>query len=148
MLINEISAAELHAILPPSRQPFRLGAKTMALLAQTPDSAPTPPPFPAVVVRGFIAEGDRAFLSTFPPTIPQGNFREEKFSDGVPVSVYRTPFANPATPTILLIHGGGFFCEFVSGHQSLLANIAVRAPCHSVIPHYSLSRANVYNLHN
>ncbi|MDO8954144.1 MAG: alpha/beta hydrolase [Gammaproteobacteria bacterium] len=119
-----------------SSSEIKVGHNTAALFANTPSPTADIPSIDAL--RESIAAWDRDYALPYPDGFYSASFIDDSIT-GVPSSIYRLPDGDACTPTVLLIHGGAFFCELTNVFKSLMANIIVRAPCHAVLPHYSLS---------
>jgi acetyl esterase/lipase len=129
------SRTELTSIYSPSIT-AKPGINTKKLFDQLPQPVAEKLDVPSL--RLAIADWDRNFNFLYPSSIAPSDFKEQTM-DTVPVSIYRSPNTDTSIPTILLVHGGGFFCELANVHKSLMANIADKIPCHGVLVHYSLA---------
>lgn len=81
---------------------------------------------------------DNSYSYPYPENIKSEAFETTTIAD-VPVSLYKSLSGSDETPTVVLLHGGGFFCELACVHQSLMANIIASTGSHGVLPHYALS---------
>lgn len=133
--LQEASTTELIAIFPPSPL-AKPGINTFKLFEQLPPSVEEK--LDVSALRAAVAEWDRTQSFVYPAGLSPHNFEEEVISK-VPVSVLRSSGGKTSVPTVLFIHGGGFFCELANVHKSIMANIASRIACHGVLPHYSLA---------
>ncbi len=111
------------------------GTNTQKLFAQLSSSVEQ---LDALSLREEMANWDHDGAFPYPESISPVSFQEEKIGNLL-TSIYKAPDGDEYTPTVLLVHGGGFFCELANVHKSLMAHIAARIPCHGVLPHYSLA---------
>ncbi|MCX7124061.1 MAG: alpha/beta fold hydrolase, partial [Gammaproteobacteria bacterium] len=122
--------------LPPPMAEIKTGFNTASVFASA--ASPTAGIPDVASLRRSVEDWDNHYALPYPESISSEDFHEELVVN-ISSSVYRTPGGDASTPTILLIHGGGFFCELPNVFKSLLAHISTRVPCHAVMPYYSLS---------
>ena len=127
---------DLDAVFP--LRPFiKIGNNHKAVFAQAP--SPTAGIPNVAALRASVAQWDEHFAVPYPANVTAADFKETIVA-GIPSSIYKAKTTSAAAvPTILLLHGGGFFCEMPNVFKSLLAHIIARTPCNVVMPHYSLS---------
>lgn len=121
----------------PSRAEIKTGANHEKLFAQP--QSPTAGIPEITDLRNSVAQWDENLAVPLPDKVDIADFIECNVA-GIPSSVYinRTP-SSATVPTILLVHGGGFFCEMPNVFKSLLAHVIAQTPCNIVMPHYALS---------
>ena len=118
---------------------LKLGKNTNSLFSQLPIS--TEKLLDIKEMRSSVSEWDSISSFKYPEGTSPTQFKDITI-EKIPVSLRRIDSNDPNIPTVILIHGGGFFCELTNVHKSLMANIASRIDCHGVLPHYSLSPEN------
>ncbi|MEM9103110.1 MAG: alpha/beta fold hydrolase [Pseudomonadota bacterium] len=114
------------------------GENTAALFSQLPPPVKTELDIKAL--RLGVAELDKQCAFPYPKGICSNDFKARDI-EKIPAHIYQYDAIkqNKDTATIVVIHGGGFCCELVDVHKSLLANIIARVPCHGVLPQYALA---------
>lgn len=88
-------------------------------------------------LRNAIIDWDASAAFEYPNNITATDFQDTTIAS-TRCSIYSTE--NPTnSPTIIVLHGGGFVCELANVHKSLMANVAAQVNANIALIHYRLS---------